>query len=130
MYLPFENVRYFSHLFWDLDQKEKDDFTSQVAAYFSSEGQEDEYGSEEVILKMVQLKLKNSKYLVATTEQEEKKYQLLLIEMLEILDFMVEHWSATKLLHAYLVLVTIILNEPELAKQNKKTIQKILDKLL
>ena len=127
VYLPFEMLRFLSHHFNQPENSlSREDFDSQVSQYFTQG--EDDY-EQEVVLDMITLSLKNSKYTSIEKDQDKKKVNVLLLELAQILDHLVSNLSTNKLLHVFLCTITLILNEPEFCDENKQLIKRIMEKL-
>jgi hypothetical protein len=58
IYLPFEFVKYLAPLFfWDTEQAVKDEFASQITAYFEGDFEDDDAVIDPVLLKLTNDKL-------------------------------------------------------------------------
>ena len=107
---------------WDLKPEMKEHFQRQVNGYFN-QGEDDD-----VILDMVTLTLHNSSNQI---EPDEVKYKDQLLKIVEALSNLIMNSPSTHTgIHVFLTLVTLIVNEPNIAQGCYNMIQKIQEQLL
>lgn len=124
-YLTYEQVRHLSHLFDWVEQSEKADFMSQVDTYFKG----GDYGDEDFQQQPVTLKLRSPGYMLDSPE-DLLKYEQCLRDILKFVEFQVNTWSSPKLLHAFLTIHTLLINEAAFCSEHRVMVEGILNKLI
>ena len=79
---------------------------------------------------MVTLKLRNTFYSSPNTADEKKRVNAMLQDIAQILENLVTSLTSSKLLHVFLCVTALIVNEPNFCDESSKLIKSILKKLV
>ena len=105
MQLPYEYVKYLSQHLWTMPDVAKQDFRTQVSSYFECE--EEDFPA-------INLSLPLSRPISnLENEADRKRYANLMASAITCLEKLISTTTSTSLVHAYLMAMTFIVNEPE-----------------
>jgi hypothetical protein len=105
MHLPFEYVKYLSQHLWTLPDEAKQDFRTQVSGYFDCE--EEDFTPINLSLPLCR-PVSN-----LANEADRKRYASLMASAINCLEKLISTTTSPSLVHAYLMAMTFIVNEPE-----------------
>jgi hypothetical protein len=105
MHLPYEYVKYLSQHLWTLPDEAKQDFRSQVSNYFDCE--EEDFPPINLSLPLCR-PISN-----LANEADRKRYASLMASAINCLEKLISTTTSPSLVHAYLMAMTFIVNEPE-----------------
>ncbi len=80
---------------------------------------------------MITLKLKNTRNFVIASEEDKKRFYQVVVEIIQIVEALtVGATTSTRLDYLYLSLITLVLNEPEVCKEQIASIKRTLERLV
>ena len=120
--LPFEYVKYLN--LWDVSQEQKDAFASNIEMYFS-ESEEYDFSATPI-----SLELKNKSQYVITTNADKQTYKENIVSIVKCLAQIAAKLNNISLVHLFLSILTISVNEPQISGECYKQVQTILDTLV
>lgn len=104
MQLPYEYVKYLSQHLWTLPDEAKQDFRTQVSSYFDCE--EEDFPPINLSLPLCR-PISN-----LANEADRKRYASLMASVFTCLEKLISTTTSPSLVHAYLMAMTFIVNEP------------------
>jgi hypothetical protein len=105
MHLPFEYVKYLSQHLWTLPDEAKQDFRTQVSGYFDCE--EEDFPPINLTLPL------NRPISNLANDADRRRYASLMASAINCLEKLISTTTSPSLVHAYLMAMTFIVNEPE-----------------